>query len=241
MTSFSTIYARFKKGPLGVLDRICEIMQTRFRSIPGCRPFFQSFSNLLWKIHDYLDGSFDRKYGIDTTGVIYFDNLKNGNESISFATHYEATSVKVFKQIMKHLNISAGQFEFIDFGSGKGRVLILASECGFKKIKGVEFLPEFHSIATKNIAIYERFIGRESHIESICIDATKFPIPEVPLFMFFFSPFKGDILEKVFDNIAASLANKPREFLLLFYGNNEESIGLLKAVKFQPENPMQRT
>ncbi len=235
MGNFLTVCSKFKKGPLGILNRISEIMQDRFNGIPECRRLILLFNNLLWKIHNYLDSSFDKKYGTSTTGVIWFDNLKSENENISFATRYEPTSVKVFKQIMKDLNISFGQFEFVDFGSGKGRTLILASECGFKKIKGVEFLPELHRIATKNIAIYEHCIGRESGIETICMDATKFPIPEAPLFIYFFSPFKGKVLEKVLSNIAASLANKPREFVLLFYGNNPESIELFKAVKFQPK------
>jgi hypothetical protein len=45
-------------------------------------------------------------------------------------------SVTVFKQIMSRLTIRFGEFELIDFGSGKGRVLLLASGYGFKKIIG---------------------------------------------------------------------------------------------------------
>ena len=44
---------------------------------------------------------------------------------------------------------------FIDIGSGKGRVLLIAAEFGIKEVRGIEFSPVLCEIAKKNISIYK--------------------------------------------------------------------------------------
>jgi len=141
-------------------------------------------------------------------------------------------SVKVFRQIMDNLTVDVDKYEFIDFGSGKGRVLLLASEYGFRKIIGVEFASELHRITTKNVAILERDARKPSRIETVCMDATEFVIPDVPVVLLLYSPFKGQVMERVLRNILTSFATHPREIVLVFCGNNSVSIDLLKATKW---------
>jgi len=43
---------------------------------------------------------------------------------------------------------------FVDYGSGKGRVLLVASDYAFKKIVGVEFSKVLNDVAVANIATY---------------------------------------------------------------------------------------
>jgi len=208
-------------------------MRDNLGGVPGFRRLFSFLIRILIKIHAYLDGSFDRKYGVDTSGNFDYSSLTGANKNIHLATGYEAIAVKMFRQIMRCLTISFNQFEFIDFGSGKGRVLILASEYGFKKIIGVEFLPELHQIAAKNVMIYERHVRKASNIETICMDATEFPIPVAPLVIFSFNPFTGKVLERVLNNITISHANNARKIILISYASNTESTELFKATKFQ--------
>ena len=56
----------------------------------------------------------------------------------------------LIKKILDQVNYDQSDV-FLDFGCGKGRVLLIASEYKFKKIIGIEFSPELAGIALKNI------------------------------------------------------------------------------------------
>ena len=221
-----------RHGPLGLAIRACGLLQKRLNTAPGCRRPLLWLEGVIRGVHRRLDGAFDRQHGTDTSGVVPVENLGVASESLKEAVWYEPMSVKVFRQIMDHLPIAFGEFEFIDFGSGKGRVLLLASARGFKRVTGVEISPQLHCIATQNVAIVERRTGRPSGIETVCLDATAFAIPAAPLVIFFYSPFKGNVMGKVLSNISSSFARNPRDIVLVFYGRNPESIALLKATGF---------
>jgi SAM-dependent methyltransferase len=170
---------------------------------------------------------------VDTSGVIPLKNLTIESDSKKEGIWYEPMSVNIFHQIMRNLNIDFTRFEFIDFGSGKGRVLLLASEYGFKKVIGVEFAKELHLIAGKNAAIYCLYKKRPNNIETICIDAMKFSLPDSPLVIFFYSPFRRMIMEKVLENLSRSLTSNPRKIILIFYGLNPDTISAIKSSNFQ--------
>jgi SAM-dependent methyltransferase len=208
-------------------------MRNRLDKVSGCKSLFLSIDNLLDNFQDYLDASFDRKYGVNTSGSILLQDLTIAGSNLKECFWYEPMSAKVFKQIMHHLNVPCDQFEFIDFGSGKGRVLLLASEYGFKKIIGVEFAQELHRIASKNVAIWNRNAQKPSTIETICMDAIGFPIPNMPLVIFFYSPFKGTVMEHVVNNVLTSYTMNLREIVLIFYGPYSETKKPLIFTEFQ--------
>jgi len=110
--------------------------------------------------------------------------------------------------------------------------LLLASVYGFKKIIGVEFIPELHKIALDNIIFYKNKIKPTNDIVTICEDAVNFPIPNRPLVIFFYSPFKGKVMEQVLTNISTSLTNYPRKIIMIFYGNNPATICRMKSMDF---------
>lgn len=207
-------------------------MQTRLGKVPGCKFLFAASRRFLALIASRLDRQFDKKHGTDTGGVIPLKDLAIESGNTEEGIWYEPMSEKLFRQIMDQASINFGKFEFIDFGSGKGRVLLVAAEYGFNKIIGVEFAQELHRIATKNIAIYQRHARQPSNIEAICMDATAYPLPDAPLVIFVYSPFRGKVMKQVLNNITASFAAHPREIILVFYGQNPESIALFKATGF---------
>jgi len=229
---FRVFRALRKYGPLGTAWNACIIMEKLFGCTSNCRCPFSLARRALWSFHVYLDGRFDRTYGTDTSGVISLDDLTIESQNIKDSHWYAPMSVKVFGQIMDSLAIDFQQFDFVDFGSGKGRILLFASQYGFKRTIGIEFALELHSIATKNVTIWESRSQKPSRIETVFMDAVQFPIPSEPLFLFFYSPFKGSVMQRVLDNILSSLTMSPRDFVLVFYGSNPESIRLLEATGF---------
>lgn len=228
-------YILWEFGPLATAIHVNNFFRSHLDRVPGCRRFFLSTDRLICAVQLYLDRSFDRKYGVDTSGIIPLKDLTIESENIERGIWYQAMSVKIFKQIMNHLAISFGEYTFIDFGSGKGRVLLLSSEYGFKKIIGVEFSQELHHIATQNIAIYNRRTQKASNVESICTDAVKFSFPDSPMVIFLFSPFEGKVMEQFLNNLSTSISTNPRDFVIIFSGSSPETIKILESTTFRWE------
>jgi SAM-dependent methyltransferase len=163
-----------------------------------------------WRRARAIDQEFDNQYGLETGDWINLGQLKVESEHVQFGTHYEAIGLNLFRKTMAHIPEPLDDFLFIDFGSGKGRALLLATEHTFKKIIGVEFSAELHQIAQRNIEQYKKTTNSIRDIESICIDATAYPLPNERSVYYFFNPFNEIVLEKVLNNIQKSVREHPR-------------------------------
>jgi len=70
------------------------------------------------------------------------------------SVRYEATPVSFFHSAVSKLALDYPKTVFIDFGSGKGRTLLLACKYPFHSIIGIEISPALCEIATDNINKY---------------------------------------------------------------------------------------
>jgi predicted RNA methylase len=120
--------------------------------------------------------------------------------------------------MLKDLNVRHEDFAFIDFGSGKGRVLLGASEYPFKRVIGVEIDPKLHDIAVKNILRYRNATRKCRNVESICRDATKYEFTLERAVLYFFNPFGPEIADRVLKNLAEPLNEHPREIVIINLG-----------------------
>jgi len=159
---------------------------------------------------------FDIRHGINTDGNIQLRELNIKSSNVTFGFFYEAIDPKLFNRIMKSFEIRPEGFVFVDFGSGKGRVLFMASEYPFKEIVGVEFSPELHAVAQNNIRKYKSGSQKCKEVKSVCMDAINYPIPEDPVILFFNSPFTGEVLAPVLANIQKSMEKHPREVFIVY-------------------------
>jgi hypothetical protein len=108
-----------------------------------------------------------------------------------------------------------GDYTFIDFGSGRGRVLFLAAEYPFRKVQGVEFALELHEDAERNIGLYRHRSRRCSVVESLHLNARDFRFPNENQVLFFFNPFAPAVMSEVLAHLAASLERNPREVYVM--------------------------
>src|ERR1700688_3075147 len=101
---------------------------------------------------------FDRQNGVNTDGKFdgwtYLSDLDIPSPNWIEANDYAAIEPEHFSRVLADSRIAFEDFTFIDFGSGKGRALLLASEYPFRRIVGLEFSPELHLTAEENIARY---------------------------------------------------------------------------------------
>jgi hypothetical protein len=174
---------------------------------------------LLAPIYRRIDQKFDQKYNVNTYESVPLATLTMGavNDDQD-KRKYEPTSVITFKQMMSVLPRNLKDYVFIDIGSGKGRVLFMASTYNFKQVIGVELVYELHMMAKENIATYS---SKRQRCFDICLvwgDASEFAIPEEKCVFYLFNPFLGaeDTMARVLDNISESFARYPRKMYFMY-------------------------
>jgi len=177
---------------------------------------------------------FDLRHGVETAGDIgdrtYLSDLAIPSPNWIYGKDYSGIVPERFLAAVSSLNIRLEDFTLVDFGSGKGRALLLASEFPFKRIIGAEFSPELHSIAQRNIEKYSSPQQKCKSIESVCLDFTTFPLPHEPCVLYFFDPCYETVLAQTLENIRRSLQECPRPIWILFVSPMYER--LLDAADF---------
>lgn len=134
-----------------------------------------------------------------------------------FHSPYQPTDPALFKEMMGNLAIDFRQFTFIDIGSGKGRVLLMASDYPFRRIVGVELLPDLHRAAQENISAYKSASQQCFEIDGLHADAREFRFPAEPLVLYLFNPLPESGLVKFISNLEHSLKENPRAAYLLYH------------------------
>lgn len=137
---------------------------------------------LSWFVDPDPDGQqFDATWGTETR---WFDL---GN--------YEPTPVRIVEQVLDALPIAVGDHTLVDLGSGKGRVVLLASRRAFRAVVGIEHREALHTVAQRNRAVFTRAGGPRCPIHLMCGDAAHHPLPDGKLVVWLFNPFGADVLQ----------------------------------------------
>jgi predicted RNA methylase len=165
----------------------------------------------------WADWRYDRIYGVDTSSTMDLDSLQVTGPSRASGKRYQATTDRAFRRVLESVPIDHMNFTFVDFGSGKGKCLLMAADYPFRKIVGVEFSSELVEIARRNVKIYRSPRQKCHDIESLACDAAAFDLPPVPCVLYFYNPFGPDILQRVRDNLERSLKATPRPAYVLYY------------------------
>jgi SAM-dependent methyltransferase len=126
-----------------------------------------------------------------------------------------------FNEIFGRLDIAHERFTFIDIGSGKGLVLLMAAEFGFKKIIGLEIVPELAREAATNLQRLRSAKQKCMDVQSLCMDVLEFSIPDGPIVFYFYNPFGAELMEKLWAKIRVSYEANPRDIYLIY--NNPEA------------------
>lgn len=175
---------------------------------------------LTFRLHTFADRNFDRKFNVDTSTHAYSWNLSLKSEGDDIGDDeplYLPTSSWAFRAAMSCLPDDLSKFVFVDFGSGKGRTLLLASDYDFKGIVGVEFAKELHVAAERNVASYRRSRQKCFDIRCEHVDATLFDIPAESCVFYFFHPFEEPVMRKVLAHIRASYQANVRKMYFVYY------------------------
>jgi SAM-dependent methyltransferase len=141
----------------------------------------------------------------------HIDLKHDPSEEVTDRTHYYADSGGLaFDRLMAHFDFTP-EDAILDFGCGKGGILISLSKYPFSKIVGVEIAPELVRIAQDNI----RKLGiRNVAIE--CCDAAEFKDLDEYNYFYFFDPFPEVVMQDVLRNIEQSILDRPRKITIIY-------------------------
>jgi len=175
----------------------------------------------------YGDVDYDWDYRVDTTSATVGWHARLLG---LFHSPYQPTEPALFHKMLSSVVIDFRRFTFIDIGSGKGRVLLKASDYPFRRILGVELLPDLHRVAQENIKKYKSDWQKCPTIESICGDAREFAFPAEPLLLYLFSPLPESGFVRFLANLEGSLRDRPRPLLLIYHNPQLEHLLVLNPV-----------
>jgi hypothetical protein len=161
------------------------------------------------------DAEFDRHYGTDTSRQVSSSELDFDDAAYS---DYQVTSHELGVELLASLDTPLDDYSFVDFGSGKGRMLLIASRYPFREVIGVELSELLHNIACKNIELYRDPDRRCKNIQSVPANATEYHVPANKSVYFFYNPFAAEPMQQVADNLARDNAeNLAGSFLIYVY------------------------
>ncbi len=153
----------------------------------------------------------DRKFGIHTLECISPEVLGIGNGD---SRAYVPSRWSDFRRFMGQLPTIRSSDVFVDYGSGMGRVLIMAAAYSFARVVGVELSSQLSNLAKSNLDRAKSKL-RCKNIEIFTCDAATFTFPDDATVVYFFNPFAGKTLCAVLANIAGSLQRAPRGISLI--------------------------
>ena len=164
------------------------------------------------------DADYDWDHRVNTTsGAVGWKERLLGQFYSAYQPTGPAYFVDMMEELKRHTNDDLSKFTFIDFGSGKGRALLMASDYPFRRIIGVELLPSLSQIARDNIARYKNDSQKCFALESVCANAADFHIPEGPLILYFFNPFLEPGLRRTLATLQKDVAHSAGPAYLLYH------------------------
>lgn len=160
---------------------------------------------------------FDRFFGVETLTPVHRTGMGIKSKDLMFFTSYGTISADKFHRAMRSLEIDFSSYTFIDFGSGKGRIVMLASDYPFAAIIGLEVSPRLHAIARRNLEVYRNPLQRCSKIDLIETDFRAYHPPDGPLFCFMYNPCEEKLMAGVIEKITASIKELPRSVCVMYF------------------------
>lgn len=162
-----------------------------------------------------IDYYFDLKYKTDTFSWVELDDLNIDNSKKKHAEMYQQTYAVPLKELFSKLRFTPDKI-FVDFGSGKGRVLLIAAQSGFNEVRGVEISPVLCDIATKNITIYKKATQNKTDFIVVNSDIVDYKFDDKEQVFFLFNPFDAHVTKQVVENILESLQRKKRKIWIIY-------------------------
>jgi predicted RNA methylase len=157
----------------------------------------------------------EKIYHLDTTKI---DNLKGEqieSSNLSHASIYQGTNYYLIEKAFEYLQTQKANQQLLDFGSGKGRIIVVAAHYGFKSITGVDFSQSLCREAENNVEKIKPLFPA-TNFKIVCSDVVNYSIENDTNVFFFFNPFDEVVMLQVARKILTSLKKNPRKVYIVY-------------------------
>ena len=217
------------------LTRHCANFVRRYGIVASLRELGPFLKELLFRSEARAEASdgFDRQRGTDTSGIVMPWELSDGAAAPIDSNPYASLTSGEIRALLGAAPLVPGETTFVDVGSGKGRVLLVAQDFPFRKIIGVEWSGELIATARSNLARIAEGRDPDNRVEIMQQDAAEYSFPADPLVVFFFNPFGETTMARVVENLEHSLAAVPRPVFVI-YANPQYAALFKRSGAFRP-------
>jgi hypothetical protein len=161
--------------------------------------------------------SFDRRHRVETAREellrevgVDSDAVERGN------TVYRVTWGWLIEDAMAQLDIDPCCYSFIDYGSGKGKAMLVASHYPFKTIIGLEYAKRLHDIAVENCRKFRNPKQQCHSLEPVLGDALHYTPPPGPIVCFMCNPFDQSTMRTVFESWRERYESGERDIRIVY-------------------------
>ena len=222
-TAASTAVAASKSGiaravEIGRDNVLPEIERTGAKLKERTRPdrLRNDYRDYLLMLHDrVLDPPVESLFFKATKDPVALAGLTIRGNNREHGHDYRPSPCSLFEWTVAAINYDLSRLTFVDYGAGKGRVLLLASQHPFQAIGGIEFAEELHDDATMNLAQFPRSRMKCRNVECVLDDAAALGPPEGESVHYFFNPFSREVFAEVLHNLVVSYRKRPRRLYLI--------------------------
>jgi hypothetical protein len=151
-------------------------------------------------LEDFRSSAFDRQFNVETAREEPLRDVGVPANAIARGNSvYRVTWGWLIKKAILRLDIDPREFSFIDYGSGKGKAMLMAADLPFKSIVGVEYAKRLYEIAVQNCRTYRSANQRCQSLQPILGDVLDYAPPPGPTVFFMCNPFDETTLRAVFN------------------------------------------
>ncbi len=169
------------------------------------------------RYEDYLNRAYDIRHHVETAREelladcgVPAANVERGN------TLYRVTWGSLIRKALDALRIDHSRYTFIDYGSGKGKAMLMASDYPFRRIIGLEYSEKLHAIASANCRTYRSAAQKCHAIEPVLVDVLDHEPPCGPIVCFMCNPFDDATMETMFDRWRARHGGHDRDLRIIY-------------------------
>jgi SAM-dependent methyltransferase len=158
--------------------------------------------------------AFDRRYGTDTQDHVDVTALGVDSAIAQHAVRYEPSAIPKVQCALRHLGVRPEAFAFVDVGSGKGLVPLLAARRPFRSIVGLEASAELVRVAERNLALYAAREALTAPVVFLNVDALDYEFGERDQIVYLYNPFDEAMLRRLVDRLLS--VARPAELLVVY-------------------------
>jgi SAM-dependent methyltransferase len=165
---------------------------------------------------------FERRLRIRTDGWVELTDLGLPSEH---RVRYQPSGWLTLPRVLRRADVSPKDV-FIDFGCGKGRMVLEAALLyRFGRVLGVDLSPDLAAIARENVERNRRRL-KTPRVEIVVSDVLAYAIPDDVTIAFLYNPFTGPIFDHVISGLLASVDRFPRRLRIVYAVPVEEAMML---------------